>query len=138
MRTPDHIKLRYIMLNHFEKRWTSGQSYRDLVGTSIMTMPGLMLKEGLLRPLKRSAGHCSRILHTLQMLQRPISTSIAQSLTGCKMRCSTTSMSWSHQSRVGSPPRPASSSLVESTCCRKNGRQSLKREANIFQINRFL
>ena len=21
------------MLNHFEKRWTSGQSYRDLVGT---------------------------------------------------------------------------------------------------------
>jgi [histone H3]-lysine36 N-dimethyltransferase SETMAR len=33
MRTPDHIKLRYIMLNHFEKRWTSGQSYRDLVGT---------------------------------------------------------------------------------------------------------
>ena len=33
MRTPDHIKLRYIMLNHFEKGWTAAQSFRDLTNT---------------------------------------------------------------------------------------------------------
>uniref|UniRef100_A0A914C7L9 Mos1 transposase HTH domain-containing protein n=1 Tax=Acrobeloides nanus TaxID=290746 RepID=A0A914C7L9_9BILA len=33
MRTPDHIKLRSIMLNHFEKGWTAAQSFRDLTNT---------------------------------------------------------------------------------------------------------
>ena len=33
MRTPYHIKLRYIMLNHFEKGWTAAQSFRDLTNT---------------------------------------------------------------------------------------------------------
>ena len=33
MRTPDHIKLRYIMLHHFEKGWTAAQSFRDLTNT---------------------------------------------------------------------------------------------------------
>ena len=33
MPIPNHTEIRYVMLNHFKKKWTSGQSYSDLVAT---------------------------------------------------------------------------------------------------------